>query len=334
MSSRVYRPVAHLRGVSPPGLGLTDQLPWLYVITAAAQRLLYIGETAGQGGLAGRLGEHFGPFIRSTLRQRAEHFGFRRLIPPFVVFGAKFPSEEEGGIPFESNRSFRQLVEALAHEELARLLQSDGWTFISTPQPRLVHQREAVEGLAKAIVSSIHMSLSFVATLQYAESLQLVLLDVPPQRVDQPAPVSTLIEEIEVALASWVIGSLKLTLGEKWWSDGVPIEVRKNCMSRREEENATESAPPEAYLMLIELRQIIRANWATFGPKIEKCFDGQGKDKGTAWIVELNDVRKLVAHPLKMRHFAIGSAQETAVRDMHTRLRRAIQMAAIPTATA
>src|SRR5206468_1231261 len=103
-------------------------------------------------------------------------------------------------------------------------------------------------------------------------------------------------------------------------TNGVPAKVRTSCVARREEEGAFEVAPPECYLMLMEMREILRHNWSAFGKAMEAVSGQQGKDRATEWLVRLNDVHKVCAHPLKRLYQPVDPADVSFLRSLHTKL--------------
>src|SRR5262245_35456977 len=115
-----------------------------------------------------------------------------------------------------------------------------------------------------------------------------------------PVPVEPsaddLITRTERNLCDLVIGTLEKTSGE-WWYECVPEKIRLEAVRAYEQERGR--FPKHAYLYLIQFREIIQANFAKFEPMLKAVGWIGGKDATTAWLVKLNDHRKLSAHPLK-----------------------------------
>jgi hypothetical protein len=111
-----------------------------------------------------------------------------------------------------------------------------------------------------------------------------------------------IIQRIETALQRIVIDTLKAEFGdgpdEPWWYSGIPQPIRKKAAERVEEEQGKGSK--ERYLDLIDFRTIAVNNWTLFEPLLAFGKNGN-KEKRTQWIVQLNDMRKIVMHPAKQQ---------------------------------
>ena len=101
---------------------------------------------------------------------------------------------------------------------------------------------------------------------------------------------------IEVALHKFVLGELKEEYGADesgWWFRGVPRETRQRIDKLRNEESVPRSR--ESLFGLIDFRVIIEQNWELFGAIL---VQGSGnKEKKTKWLVRLNEIRNVAAHP-------------------------------------
>jgi hypothetical protein len=106
-----------------------------------------------------------------------------------------------------------------------------------------------------------------------------------------------LCKRIEINLVDFVFGVLK-PLGDGWWVDHIPLSIRQKASARQEEEG--NRRPKEAYLDLIDLKAIIANNWRLFEPHFLALGSRGGKDKSLQFLDRLNEVRRLVGHPLKM----------------------------------
>ena len=96
------------------------------------------------------------------------------------------------------------------------------------------------------------------------------------------------------------VETLKTEFGDdhhqRWWYNGIPQSVRQKAVGRLEEDQG--KSEREEYLDLIDFRTIVVKNWSLFVDSLAYGAKGN-KDKRTQWIVQLNDIRKIVMHPAK-----------------------------------
>ncbi|HWO99006.1 MAG TPA: DGQHR domain-containing protein [Methylococcus sp.] len=107
----------------------------------------------------------------------------------------------------------------------------------------------------------------------------------------------SLIGDIERLLNKIVVGVLRAQFGEgddRWWYDGVPKAVRTPVSQRQEEDN-NQRGSKDAYFDLIHYRQIAIANWTLFSDLLSDTKTGS-KERRTAWIARINEIRKVAAH--------------------------------------
>ena len=105
------------------------------------------------------------------------------------------------------------------------------------------------------------------------------------------------IRQIETTLQQFVVSKLKdefTGAPEEWWFEGVPEQIRKQVRQRMEEEKAANQSQ-EAFFDLIHYRAIIQKNWNLFQSSLAYGKKGD-REVRTAWIVKVNDLRKIVAH--------------------------------------
>lgn len=107
-------------------------------------------------------------------------------------------------------------------------------------------------------------------------------------------------QRIEINLADFVFGILNKAHTD-WWTEFVPLPVRQKCAQRQEEEN--NRLPKQAYFDLIDLKTVMHKNWALFEQHFRNAKQEGGKDKSLGWMDKLNELRRLVGHPLK-KHVA------------------------------
>lgn len=108
------------------------------------------------------------------------------------------------------------------------------------------------------------------------------------------------VRSIEVELHSLVKKSLQDKYGtseDGWWREGVPLNIRQKCVSRREEDDEPLS-DPFRYSDIVDLRSIVEKQWSVIAERLP----GQAasdKKRLSADLVKLNQIRKLVMHPVR-----------------------------------
>jgi len=319
-----YETTGQFGGSFARSIELTAHVPWLYIIVASRPQIVYIGETFDQGGLVVRLGRQFGPYTGSTLRQRAAQVaGIARLGPPLIVVAARLPYGDDGVAFDASSKQVRLLCEAVLHELVASrfIAARSGWTIISDPQPsRLTPNRQFFDA-CEGIYDCFDHSFEFLKGITAGSPFTLVVLD---QEIgadaDYALNAGQVVEGIEVRVNDWIVAVLKTEFGDAWWTKGIPQGVRVQCAQRMEEEGTRGYVPPEAYLTFIDLRSIIQRNWSLFSARIESIGGSVGKDRATRWLVDVNEVRKLWAHPLKQRYTVQDPKKLDELRKLRQRI--------------
>ena len=294
-----YLTNGHFSGSTAGSSDVTVHTPWLYVIACVRDRLLYVGETYDKAGLVGRLSTHFG-YHNSSLRQTASEFGgVRSLKSPFVVIAAQLPTDEPT-VRFDcSSKSVRLLVEAVAHNRLARFATEKGWTIVSSAQSSIVRENADIVEACNSISACVQSTLEFVEGLTRVSPFHFVTLDWRRDVSQDDHDLGRILNRIEVTLCRHVLSVLRDRFGERWWPEGVPVNTRQSCAQKHEEEAGIVDLPKEAYLTLIDLRKVIEANWDLFGETMQRLSGKSGKQRATDWIREVNDLRKYWAHPIK-----------------------------------
>lgn len=105
-----------------------------------------------------------------------------------------------------------------------------------------------------------------------------------------------IIDRVERTLQKVVLEELKREYGKEeteWWIEGVPKSVRLEVTKRYEEEDGKRGGK-EHYFDLIHYRKIAIDNWDLFQSILG--IGKSGKERGTSWMNELNEKRKIVSH--------------------------------------
>lgn len=319
-----FAPIAHLTGSAPRRVDLTTRLPWLYLIAAHRAGIIYVGETYDQGGLIVRLGSHFGSFPQSTLRKKVSEIkGISVLRPPFLVVAARLPFADDDAGYDAGSKKVRLACEALVQELVGKHFLTKGhkWTIVSETRPNSLIENKQIHTSCRSIYDCFENAFGFLENLSGFEPFNLILLDSPRLvENEQESDIGELIEQTEMLVFQWLLDKVKQAHGDMWWSDGIPETVRIECQKRREQEAASETLPKEAYLTLIDFRAIAQKNWDSCQHAFERIAEAQGKNRATEWIMELNDLRKLWAHPIKRYFVPLDAARVSRLRKIHERV--------------
>ena len=312
----------HFSAQATQTVDVIEHAPWVYVIACVRHRVIYIGETFDRGGLIMRLGTHFGPYPSSTLRKQAARIaGVATLRAPFIIVAARLPTEETKVKYDAASMNIRRLIEGIVHSHVAtRLSARPGWSIVSTTQPSTATENEDILESCRSIVDLFFWSLGFLEQLSKSSPVHLVTLSSETgdaEEIDE----GVIINRVEILLYEWLIERLKEEFGEEnWWMKGVPVGARTQCATRQQQEGDS-STPIEAFLNLIDLKEIIRSNWGLFGQTMQKMTGLSGKDKCTQWIVEMNEIRKLWAHPIKQKYRPISGSNRQTLYELYERIR-------------
>ena len=109
------------------------------------------------------------------------------------------------------------------------------------------------------------------------------------------------IREIEVTLHEMIRAIFIATFKDDWWREGVPMNIRKDCAARKEED----PEPVEdvfCYTTFINLRIIIEKQWKIFSPVLPPKLVSN-KKLLLQQLERVNYIRNRVMHPVKAREF-------------------------------
>lgn len=105
------------------------------------------------------------------------------------------------------------------------------------------------------------------------------------------------IDRLEILIQQMVVDELKQEYGRDdsgWWIQAVPKAIRTEVVGRVErDDNKRQSR--EAYFDLIDYRTIVQGQWSLF-QGLMGFGNKSGKEKQTKWLVDLNEMRRIVAH--------------------------------------
>lgn len=107
-----------------------------------------------------------------------------------------------------------------------------------------------------------------------------------------------IIDRLEILIQRIVTDELKQEFGADdsgWWTNGVPKQIRTAVVGRQESDDNKRQAK-EAYFELSEYRSIVTGQWVLFQGLMGIGRKSESKDKQTKWLVDLNEMRRIVAH--------------------------------------
>jgi hypothetical protein len=107
-----------------------------------------------------------------------------------------------------------------------------------------------------------------------------------------------LICESEIILHRFVKRTLVSTFEDRWWREGIPEQIRKNCQIRKEED-LTPLEDPYYYTTFIDLKLIIDKNWRSFSAVLPKALSTNKQDT-LENLQRVNSIRNRVMHPVKI----------------------------------
>lgn len=119
------------------------------------------------------------------------------------------------------------------------------------------------------------------------------------ERAQTNIKAKAIIDRIEIILQQTILEELRQEFGSdetQWWTEGVPKTIRTRVSQRYEDDDAKRGGR-EYYFDLIDYRTIITTNWDLFNKLLGYGKKGNSsKDKRTAWINDVNEARRIVAH--------------------------------------
>jgi len=107
-----------------------------------------------------------------------------------------------------------------------------------------------------------------------------------------------IIDRLEILIQRLVVTELKQEFGADdagWWQQGIPRATRTAVVTRAEQDD-NKRIVKEAYLDLIEYRGIVTGQWSLFQGLMGIGKKTDSKDKQTKWLVDLNEMRRVVSH--------------------------------------
>lgn len=102
--------------------------------------------------------------------------------------------------------------------------------------------------------------------------------------------------KIEPFLHKFICDALIQQFGEKWWSQGIPKKIQKDCSLIRIDQGSIEHE--SSYLTTINYGEIIKENWSFLGEALtEPGLNNASKEKRIGWLIKFNLIRQKYSHP-------------------------------------
>lgn len=155
-----------------------------------------------------------------------------------------------------------------------------------------------------------------------SDDLRPAILDAI-EKVNRQKPLSDydIIRRLENQVHRAVIGSLRALAKEKG-TDIFRIMPRESATKSYERMlEDTSGAAQETFLDLLDLRKIINDNWNSDSlyTRLEDILKPKNKEARTKWLSSLNEIRKVVAHPMRGDLDESQRRELRAIEDIVTR---------------
>lgn len=105
------------------------------------------------------------------------------------------------------------------------------------------------------------------------------------------------IRSVELCLHKLIRSALEVEYGIFWWRKGVPLPIRKDCHSRREEDEEL-ITEPYSYTELLDLWQIMDKQWSVLKRFLPAKLTAD-KQALRNKMIRLNTIRRNVMHPVR-----------------------------------
>jgi DNA sulfur modification protein DndB len=132
----------------------------------------------------------------------------------------------------------------------------------------------------------------------------------------------------------YIFSEFRQVYGEKnnaYWEKGVSDRtIKSEAYSRSLDTDSEERLALESYLEVVEMKKIIESkeNWPRFKDVFNIPEPGEkGLAKNTKWMVRINELRRIPAHPARERHYKVEDFEyiEFVYQELMERLQRAEQ---------
>ena len=201
------------------------------------------------------------------------------------------------GVPFNGSRAV-----ALHVSGKIRSGDSSHRRWVVSKAGDIIHEPEvnrSINTLADQLESYVS---EYNRTLRQQEEERIKRLVQELKAKEDPTVVAyKYVKAIETSLHEFAQRILQVSFGAEesgWWVQGVPLNIRRECAQRCEEDKLREEK--YKYTDLIDLEAIINKNWKEFEPYFHKDRKSpNSKKEFLIKIVQTNEVRKRVMHTIR-----------------------------------
>jgi DNA sulfur modification protein DndB len=154
------------------------------------------------------------------------------------------------------------------------------------------------------------------------------------QSEERIAEADQRLKEIVTEMRHYIFSAFRQIYGEAknaYWEKGVADKgIKSDAYSRSLDYEPEERLPLESYLEVVEMKKIVetRENWPRFRDVFNIPEPGEkGLAKNTKWMVRINELRRIPAHPARERHYKVEDFEyiEFVYNELLGRLRLADQ---------
>ena len=111
-------------------------------------------------------------------------------------------------------------------------------------------------------------------------------------------------------MRKYIFDVFRVIHGERfYWDKGVTDNgIKADAYKRSLDYDVEERLPLETYLEVVEMKKIVesRQNWPLFKTVFNIPEPGEkGVAKNTKWMIRVNELRRIPAHPARERHYRL-----------------------------
>lgn len=132
------------------------------------------------------------------------------------------------------------------------------------------------------------------------------------QSEDRITEADQRLKEIVSEMRHYIFSTFREIYGEKnnaYWEKGVTDKgIKSDAYSRSLDSDPDERLTLESYLEVVEMKKIVESkeNWPRFKDVFNIPEPGEkGVAKNTKWMVRVNELRRIPAHPSRERHYKV-----------------------------